>query len=246
MDDYYHNLLKNASLPGAMQKKLLVIILFVLLILGCTPENSIKANAMNKAKLKSNGTDTSMLQINASLGLINATTNATDNAMGNNNSLEENSAFFVEEGIRIRRLSNEEYEQQNRNSQDIEKLREKRYSTRIDLTKVTGYNCKVVIEDLKKQLRHLADDVRQIDNDLKEKEIEVMRTKIALAEAQQSGADELTLKEKKFDYNDAEDEYDKLRKEDKQVHDDYNELDRTKKIVEKECVEMRNDAGLED
>lgn len=173
-------------------------------------------------------------EANSTLSLINTTVFSTN---------ESNETNATRDEIRIRRLSDEEIAQRESNTEEYEYLRERRYSTTIDLTQINAYNCKTTIEDIKKELRRLADDIHELDKEKNRKRAEADRAKIAYDEALASG-DEFMIRTTRFDYNDAENEYDDAKKEAREAHDDYNQVERTLRTLEIECPQMRKDAGL--
>ncbi len=201
-------------------------LLLLVLLISCTTSKQEKAVTL--AKLKKEST---------SIPFFN-TTNA-ENTAGN----ATNASLINEEGIRVRRLSDNEVAYLKRNTKEYETLREQKYGTRIDLTQVNAYNCRFIADDLKKQLAVLVSEVKQIDDELQEKEQDVEQTREAYDKALASD-DTFEVKTARFEYNDAQNEYDEVRKESKQAHQDYDETERTKRVVELKCTQMRKEAGL--
>lgn len=156
---------------------------------------------------------------------------------------ENNSTNTTPNEMRIRRLSDEEIARQESNTREYEYLRERMYSTTIDLTQINAYNCKTTIEDIKKELRRLADDIHELDNEKNRKRAEADQAEAAYNDARDS-SDEFRIRTTRFDYTDAENEYDDAKKAAKEGHDDYDQVERTLNTLEVECPQMRKDAGL--
>ncbi len=205
-----------------MKHTWIISIIFILLLVGCGATN------VPEKKPKRIGTIS-----------VNASQNTTVDA----NITDVNETIYNGEGIRIRRLADNEIAYNKRNTEEYENLRERQYSTRVDLTKMNAYNCKSVMEDLTQQLHNMVDDVDELDDELAYKEAAVEKTKQEYDEALAEG-DDFEVKRRRFDYNDAENEYDELRKDARQAHDDYDETERTLRIVKAECTKMRSDIGL--
>jgi len=205
-----------------------VILLALFLVAGCTPEKPGRRTQIVRPPVEANATDVAIVLPSPAISADNSSgANSTDGT----------------DGVRVRRLSDSEMELLHRNSEEYESLRERRYSTRIDLTQVDGYNCRSVIEQLGDDLERLARDVRDLDNQRRKKEQETIDKEAAYQETLASG-DEFRIKTARFDWNDAENEYDDAKKAAKQAHDDYDETERTQRVVELECDGMRRKAGL--
>ncbi|GEM_PF-5027443 len=212
-----------------MRRLWVVVILLVLfLIAGCTPEKPVKRTKIVRPSVEANITNVTIIPPSSDL--------SADNSSGTNSTNGT-------DGIRVRRLSDSEMGQLHRNSEEYESLRERRYSTRIDLTQVDGYNCRSIIEQLGDDLKRLARDVRDLDNQRRKKEQETIDKEAAYQETLASG-DAFRIKTARFDWNDAENEYDDAKKAAKQAHDDYDETERTQRVVDLECDGMRRKAGL--
>lgn len=203
-------------------------IIFLISTAGCTPRKQEAPLPVVKLQGIARNSSIEQASDDSNLSLMNAS-----------------NASQMDEGIRIRRLSNEEVAYRKRNTEAYEALREEMYSTKIDLTKVDAYNCKFMIEELEKQLDVLAIRIGRIDDDLDGKEQDVARTKEAYEETLSSN-DPFEMKTKRFDYNDAENEYDEVRKESREAHDEYDETERTERIVELKCTQLRAEAGLKE
>ena len=215
---------------------LLIIVLF--LLLGCAAEKPAKSSRSVKpipVTGGSNGSDSNGSVENLSASLLANITIST---------IEENETNATE-GIRVRRLSDEEVDLLRRNTREYEYLRDRRYGTTIDLTQVNGYNCRSVIERLKEEFERLARDVRELDNERRRKEQESNDAESGYRGILASG-DEFRIKTARFDWNDAEDEYDEAKKAAKEAHDEYDQTEQTLRILELECPSMRRKAGLRD
>ncbi len=208
-----------------------ITLVFLLLLLpGCAEKRPEKRVTLAKQKMETN---TSLPAADAPPASENASAKVTNASLTNG------------EDIRVRRLSDEESSYLKRNTEEYETLREQKYGTRVDMTQVNAYNCRFVSDYLGQQLKALAIGVKWIDNELEEKEQEVVQAEAAYKAALASD-NEFKIKTARFDYHDAQNEYDTIRKKSKQAHDDYDEIERTKRIVELKCTQMRKEAGLKD
>ncbi|MBI4150353.1 hypothetical protein HY488_03040 [Candidatus Woesearchaeota archaeon] len=201
--------------------------IILLLVLACTTEKPTKPSKIAKARNITNASLSAEITNTTSTPLTNETINAS-------NETDE---------IRVRRLSDEEIEQLNRNTKEFEALRERRYGTRIDLTQVDAYNCRFKIEELEKERLRLAEEVDDLGDERTWKRHEADQAKQAYEAALASG-DSFAIETTRFDYTDAENEYDEVKKEFKEAHDNYDETERTLRILKPECDRMRTDAGL--